>query len=379
MRAFIACIFALAPLVGCAGAPSLEYRRRLAGGDRAHAAGRHAEAAAEYERAATLTEKARDKGRAESLAAAAYLKAGQTDRARVLFEKLAKATPENAYSAGAAFKLAELQAAEDPALGQRAFESMFTAFPSSGLARRALTLALATREEKDGAGAVIQYLDELSKGPLRKSELGQNIAYSLAEAHFRKGNIDRAYAQYVSVANEWPYPFGAFFDDSLYKAAQIDFGRKEFERAIVLLERLLAEHETSSLMGSYHRPRMNVAALQVARIYEEKLDKRDKARNAYGRIYSQFTTGSLRDDALWQQSRLYRADGDESAACGRLSKLVSEFPDSRYVPCAESTCKDVTRPKKSRAPKECHDYVQRGYLPDLTRPIFGDDPPPVGD
>ena len=357
---------------GCGGGSSLEYRRGLAGGDRAHAAGRHAEAAAEYERTAALSKKPRDRGRAESLAAAAYLKAGQVDRARAIFEKLAKANPENQYSAGAAFKLAELQAAEDPALGQRAFEQMFAAFPSNGLARRALTLALATREEKDGVAAVIQYLDELSRGPLRKSELGQNIAYSLAEASFRAGRTEGAYAQYVAVANEWPYPFGAFFDDALHKAAQIDVGRNEFARAIVLLERLLAEHETSSLMGSYHRPRMNAAALQVARIYEEKLRNRDKAREAYGRIYSLFTTGALRDDALWQQARLYREDGDPSSACGRLSKLVNEFPDSRYVPCAESTC-NVTRSKKSHAPKECRDYLKRGYLPDLARPPFGDD------
>jgi tetratricopeptide (TPR) repeat protein len=300
------------------------------------------------------------------------MRAGQNHRARLIFEGFAKAKPAHEYSATGAFKLAELQAAEDPAAGQRAFEAMFTAFPTSGLARRALALALATREEREGVFAVISYLEALSKTPLRKSELGQNIAYSLADAHSRGGDVAGAYAAYVAVANEWPYPFGAFFDDALFKAAEIDLARNEFERAIVLLERLLVEHETSSLMGTYHRPRMNAAALLVARIYEEKLGKRDKARDAYGRIYRQFATGTLRDDALWQQARLYRADADESAACGRLSKLVSEFPDSRYVPCAEGSCKDVKRKKESRAPRECRDYLQRGYLPDLARPALGE-------
>ncbi len=358
---------------GCGARASLDYRKALASGDRAHSAGRHAEAAVEYERTASLTGKQRDKSRAEYMAATAHLKAGQNERARLLLEKLATAKPAHEYSATGAFKLAELQGVEDPVTGQRAFEAMFTRFPSSGLARRALTLALATREEKDGVAAVVSYLEGLAKTPLRKSELGQNIAYSLADAHSRSGDVERAYAGYVAIANEWPYPFGAFFDDSLFKAAEIDLGRNEFERAIVLLERLLVEHETSAMMGSYHRPRMNAAALMVAHIYEEKLGKRDKARDAYGRIYRQFTTGALRDDALWQQARLYRADGDESAACGRLSKLVSEFPESRYVPCAEASCKDVKRTKQSRAPKECRDYLQRGYLPPLARPALSDD------
>jgi hypothetical protein len=45
--------------------------------------------------------------------------------------------------------------------------------------------------------------------------------------------------------------------------------------------------------------------------------------------------------------------------CDRLSTLASDFPDSRYVPCAMERCPGIKRPSKSKAPATCHGYLTR--------------------
>jgi outer membrane protein assembly factor BamD (BamD/ComL family) len=129
--------------------------------------------------------------------------------------------------------------------------------------------------------------------------------------------------------------------------------------AIAILERLLAQREKSTMMGSYERPRYVPALLRIVKIYEAKLNDRAKAREALHRLYSDFQTSTLRDDALWREAELWRKDGDASTACSRLSTLASDFPDSKYVPCAIERCPSISRPSKSKAPKTCHGYLTR--------------------
>jgi hypothetical protein len=73
----------------------------------------------------------------------------------------------------------------------------------------------------------------------------------------------------------------------------------------------------------------------------------------------QFTTSTLRDDALWREAELWRKDGDSEKMCDRLSTLADDFPDSRYVPCVVEKCPKVKRSSKSKAPKTCHPYLVR--------------------
>jgi hypothetical protein len=116
-------------------------------------------------------------------------------------------------------------------------------------------------------------------------------------------------------------------------------------------------------MGSYERPRYIPAILKIAKIYEEKLNDRGKAREALHRLYAEFTTSTLRDDALWREAELWRKDGDTGKMCDRLDTLASDFPDSRYVPCAIDKCPSIKRSSKSKAPKTCHAYLLREAAP----------------
>ena len=69
------------------------------------------------------------------------------------------------------------------------------------------------------------------------------------------------------------------------------------------------------------------------------------------------------DDALWREAELWRKDGDQATMCDRLATLASDFPDSRYVPCAIERCPSIRRDAKSKAPKTCHAYLTREASP----------------
>ncbi|MBN9161466.1 MAG: tetratricopeptide repeat protein, partial [Myxococcales bacterium] len=168
-------------------------------------------------------------------------------------------------------------------------------------------------------------------------------------------------------------PGGAYFDDALYRASEMEEKLGRPREAIAHLERMLSFRESSSTMGSYERPRYSSAILRIATLYEERLGDRAKARETLHRLYADFKTSTLRDDALWHEAELWQKDGDKETACNRLSTLASDFPDSRYVPCAVERCPSIKRPSKSKAPKSCRDYLSRepGERAD-------DDPPTAG-
>jgi TolA-binding protein len=173
------------------------------------------------------------------------------------------------------------------------------------------------------------------------------------------GQTAEARDAFVAVADRWRYPFGALWDDALWCASELDEKLGRYPEAIADLERMLKERETTTLMGSYIRPRMSPALLRIGALYAGRLHDHAKAREAFHRLYTDFTTSPLRPAALWREARLWAADGDASKACDRLATLVHDYPDGRYVPCATEQCKDVKRPEKSKAPTSCHPYLLR--------------------
>jgi hypothetical protein len=172
------------------------------------------------------------------------------------------------------------------------------------------------------------------------------------------------------LANRWPYPHGALFDDALYHASEEDERLGRYPDAIADLQTLLAEREVvgpfvafrpNNMFGSYQRPRMTPAQFRVAYLYAMKLGDRASARSALHAVYSDFKTSDRRGEALWLEAELWRDDADTATSCNRLSTLVSDFPDSRYVPCARDVCPSIAQPEKSGAPKACHAYLMEPH------------------
>ena len=136
------------------------------------------------------------------------------------------------------------------------------------------------------------------------SNLEELLAYERARRLDMLGRSAEARDAYVDCANRWPYPKGAFFDDSLYRASEMEEKLGRPKEAIDHLERLLSYREKSTTIGSYERPRYVPAVLRIAKLYEERLNDRGKARDALHRLYSEFTTSTLRDDALFDCRRV---------------------------------------------------------------------------
>jgi TolA-binding protein len=321
-------------------------------------AGRYTDAAGRFDEASRTALVPRDGAHARYLAAMMLLQAGQLAEARARFDAIAAADPPSEDAAQAAYRAADMRVGAGDDDGWVRMEALLHHFPNHGVARPALYRLLRHHDEARDQAQTILYLRHLQES-LGGTELGEELAYQIALRLASLGRTDEARDAFVDVATRWPYPGGALFDDALYRASELDERRGKYEAAISDLERMLEEREVAHLTGSYQRPRYGPALFRIGVLYRDRLRDNASARNAFHRLYSDFTTSPLRDDALWAEAQLWRAEGDTGTACSRLATLADDFPDSRYVPCALQLCPRVKRDDKSKAPKTCHPYIER--------------------
>lgn len=352
-------------VAACAPERGAAYEKSLAAANRASHAGRYAEAATQFDEAAKTAKVQRDGVYARYLAAKARIRSGDVTRGAAELRELANAKPPNDYSGAAAYDAAIVTLDADPVRGQSELEDVLVRFPSNAVARLSLGRLLRIDTEAGGPAKVLARIDHLTPrvpaGDPKKPGVEEMLAYERARALAQQGNDGAARDAFVDVAKRWPYPIGGYFDDALYRASELDEKLGQPEKAVEHLEELLSRRENSVIVGSYERPRYSPAALRIADLYEGPLHDRSKARDTLHRFYRDFPRSVMRDDALWHEADLWQQDGDRDTACSRLSTLVSNSPDSRYVPCASQRCPKIARPEKSKAPKECRPYIERGY------------------
>jgi TolA-binding protein len=347
----------MAGVSSCAPNRGAAYEKSMGEARGAYHAGRFDVAADRFDEAAKSAKIPRDGIFARYEAALARARAGDVARATQELKAIANTNPPNVYSAEAAYKAADLTWKSDPAAGATEMEAVLLRFPNAGVSKVAL-LRVTRFDDDKSPDAALAHLDQLSP-KLAGKPLEEDVIYERAKRLQSKGQFDQARNGFVTVADRWPYPHGAYFDDSLYRASECEENLNRPKEAIDHLERLLSFRESSTTIGSYERPKYVPSILRIAKLYEERLHDRAKARETLHRLYSDFKTSILRDDALWREAELWRADGDNDTACSRLSTLTSDFPDSRYVPCAMSRCPAIKRPSKSKAPATCHAYLTR--------------------
>jgi tetratricopeptide (TPR) repeat protein len=356
-------VIASLALVPACGGPNRgdAYVRSLAEARRDHHDGRFDAAAVKFDDAAKNAKIPRDAVYARYEAALARARAGDVARAAAELRSIATAKPATAYSAQAAFKAAELARASDEAAGVRELEDVIVNFPETGVAQVALGLVL-RRDDEQSPETALAHLDRLAPR-VKNARVEEKVIYERAKRLDALGRTEAARDAFVTAADKFPYPFGGLNDDAIYRAAEMEEKLGRPKEAIALLERLLSQREIAGFMGSYERPRYLPAVLRIAQIYENQLNDRAKARATLHRLYTDFTTSIMRDDALWREAELWRKDGDTITACDRLATLASDFPDSRYVPCASLRCPSIKRPGKSKAPATCHEYLLREAAP----------------
>jgi tetratricopeptide (TPR) repeat protein len=348
----------------CAVSHGTAYDAALGSAARNEGAGRFAAAADDYDRAALVGTRDRDQDEARWDAAEATAHAGNVAGAATRYEAIA-GDGGSEHQAEAAFRLATVRIESgDSDRGWLDMEQVPRRFSTHGVAHVAVR-KLVQHADEQGPRAGLDEVRALERD-LGSTELVQLVTYLDATHVEALGDDHAARNAYGRIADRWPYPFGSFFDDALWHASLIDEKLGLYPQAIDDLERLLRERETTSIVGSYERPRFVPAMLRVGELYRDRLHDRAKAREAFHRFYTDFAHSALRDRALWLEAALWREDGDEATACGRLATLVGQFPDSRYVPCAVARCPGLARPTGSAAPRDCHEYIERTAGPGST-------------
>ncbi len=342
MRALLLAVFVA---IGCTPVRNDVYLREMAAAARAHHAGRLQEAAAAYDAASRAPVPPGHQVHAAYLAASLTERAGNESEARERYSALAKREDAKGIRIEAAYRLIDLELKKsDSDDAWRELEAFIIAYPESALARRGLQRVTLKHERSGGPAGALKYLQSISS--LESTALGESIAYGAAQQRMSLGEVEKARDEFIAVADRWPYPKGALFDDSLYRASEIDEHLGRAKLAISDLERLLDERETSAYVGSYQRPRFTPALVRVGLLYRDAIRDHEKARRAFHRLYSDFKTSLLRDDALYEEARLWRLDNNESRACDTGKKLAREFSDSRFVACLPWLCGEAVKSAK---------------------------------
>jgi tetratricopeptide (TPR) repeat protein len=347
----------LVMVAGCAPSHGAAYDMAFAAATRAESAGRFAEAAAEYDNAQKVAIRARDRDQAAWDAAEMCVRAGIVHDALSRLDAIAS-DPASEHRAEAAYHAARLRIEHgEGERGWTEMEQVPRRFPSHGIAHVAVR-RLVTHADERGVRAGLDEARALQRD-LAGGELDQLATFLAAQHVEALGEDERARDEYLRIAERWPYPFGSFFDDVLWEASILDEKLGRNQAAADDLERLVRERETTTIVGTYERPKYVPAMLRLGELYRDRLHDHAKARDAFHRLYADFAHSTARDDALWLEAALWREDGDLATACDRLATLVHDFPDSRYVPCATAECKGLVRPRKSLAPAQCHPYIGR--------------------
>ncbi|MEI9939681.1 MAG: tetratricopeptide repeat protein [Pseudomonadota bacterium] len=343
-------------LAACAPTLPAAYVQARDAAEGAYAHGQFAEAAERWLSAAGSAASARDRSEARYRAAASYERAGRVEDARKWYVLLASGSSERAPRA--AFALADLRLKSgDTEGGLAELEAAIRKYPSSAIAGLALRRYFSALAEQGGDQAVLDYIQRVEPA-LDQSDLAEQLLYERARRLETRGETAAAVKAYVVLADRFPYPYGAYWDDALLRAADDELLLGKPDDAIALLERMLRARETSHLSGSYERPHFADAAYRVAELYRDAKRDPDAARRAFRGVFVDYPTSTLRDDALWQEALLARHSA-EPQACEPLLLLVKQIPDSRYTPCAHEICAKIA----PVAQRECAAYIERELAP----------------
>jgi TolA-binding protein len=345
----LAAAFAIA---ACGGAAS-DLTPKEAAAERAYSAGRYLEAAARFAEAAEASPRKRDREEARYRQAMSLERAGRPDEARNVLEAMLKTFPQGTRAPRATYDLARIDIERGrESDGYRALDALIRRYPESGSAPAALRRYLEWLG-KSGEARILSYLEEL-RPKVAQTELTQYVDYEHARALERSGALEAARAEYVHVADLYPYPRGVFWDDSLFRAAELDATRGAPRDAIALFERLLADREPAIMQGSYERARYAQAQFRIGELYRDALHDRARARAAFEQLWAAHPTSRLRDDAAWSAAVIAADSGDAEGACRDLRSLVEENPESRYAACAPSLCPALRPPPGAG---RCHEYL----------------------
>jgi len=355
-RGVICSLVISALLVGCTPSYGEPFLRSFAEGARAYHAGRYVEAARAYGAAADKAQRIKDRDEARFLEGRCYERAGKFDDAESAYRRLIADSPEGPRTARASFMLGEIAIERgDEARGYALLDEATRRFPNHGVTRPMIRRIADHVADEQGEEAALTWLRSRI-AVFKGTEQEQMIEYEIALSLERLGKHAEAHDDLLATARAHPYPFGGLTDDALFRAAEIDVELGRPKEAVRHLRELLAPRETAGPPASYDRPRFVAAELRIAELLRDELHDREAAIAAFSAFVDKYPHSTKRDDALWEAILLSRESGDEARVCRFAERLVHEFEESRYVPCAPRVCPSV---KASASKRSCADYIAR--------------------
>jgi tetratricopeptide (TPR) repeat protein len=288
-------------------------------------AGRLDEAAHEYQVAADAAERRVDRDEALYRESRVLARLDRHAEAIAICDKLAAAEPPARRTLRArldASRYRLLTGEEERA--EHDLLALVLEHPDTGPGKSALRVLLS--RHVDGASdaqAALAWVRELEAkaGDSATHETLMNVE---AELMLTLGQRDEAVRLLETQVDRFPYPKGHRWDDALFRLADLALDAGDPKRAIAYLERMIAVHESSIVVGSYTRPLFPKAALRIARIYRDNLHDTGAALGAYGRVRSEFKNSTVADDALEEEATLRLQNGERDKACSLWRELLEE-------------------------------------------------------
>ncbi len=183
---------------------------------------------------------------AEYYLALAYMNLEQIDKARPLFEKLAKDSSQSNIKANSQFYLAKIQGQSSLDTANQTLESFIASHPESSFISAArFQLGMNCFEQKSYLKANENFKKALSE--LLDNNSREKARFMIAETNFLLNKPDDALTAFTNYLTS--YPNGKFRDEALFKAGLIRFQKRDFRQAKTDFERLLADESDSGKNG----------------------------------------------------------------------------------------------------------------------------------
>jgi tetratricopeptide (TPR) repeat protein len=351
-------------LAACSSTSGPAWTGAFAAAQRSYQAGRYDEAADLFGKAAVLADRLKDRDESLFLQARMYGRSGRADEARLAYEKLIAASPTGPRAARAHYERARIMIDAGDAVGWQELIIAIDAFPNDGAARMAILDYVEHARATGGEEAVREWLEpRIIK--LAGTETEQHLEYVRGLSLERSGKLVDAHAALLAAARRHPYPIGTLTDDAYWHASLVAEQQGDAKQAIADLRELLSTREVASSGQSYERPKYPVAQMRIAELYRDQLGDPRRARDEFRLVYLNHPTSLLGHHAAFQEALISRNLGEPDETCSAARRIVTKFPDSRYVRCVKSLCAALDPPKGAR---ECPAYIEAQLAPDAVQP-----------
>lgn len=331
---FAFALLALPLLTGCP--PTLSqsanegYDRKLAEASRHARAGRYEQASESYAEASRLATRRVDQDEARYRQARTLMRAMRFEEAVAILDKIGDRQPTSRRTSRAVYDAARVryEYLEQYDQAREGFERVIRDYPDDGLAHRAIYFLLLDLKRQGREEESIAFLEKLYEAS-GTTTLGDDILMEQAKLYEQRGDKLNEKRTLAKLVRNHPYPSGHLWDEALLRLADLLVEEGEIEAAIAALERIVAEHETTTIIGSYTRTAMPVALYRIGLLYRDEARDLDRAEQAFERFPRLFPDSTLADDVLYERGAMWLDAGDADRGCRHLRTLLDEYPVGR--------------------------------------------------